>query len=150
MKTLLTIFALTVFVGLGLGLGQKSAQAGIMEASDSPSDQVLDSDGSTVTFNSAYCEVIVGNTANVVLTGDGGGDSESVTITGCNVRSNQATPKKNKINRQCAATCTGTGDRDIDVTLDSASGGWKVCHVDLILSNDETLGFNFVRNPCDP
>jgi len=120
-----------------------------MEASDSPSDQVLDSDGSTVTFNSAYCEVIVGNTANVLLTGDGSGDSESVTITGCNVRSNKATPK-NHNNRQCAATCTGTGDRDIDVKLDSASGGWKVCHVDLILSNDETLGFNFVSNPRDP
>jgi len=147
MKTLLTIFALTVFVGLGLGLGQKSAQAGIMEASDSPSDQVLDSDGSTVTFNSAYCEVIVGDTANVMLTGNGG-DSDSVTVTGCNVRSNKATPK-NHSNRQCAATCTGTGDRDIDVTLESASGGWKVCHVDLILSNGETLGFNFVRNPCD-
>lgn len=121
----------------------------LWKPSDSPSMDVL-SDGSTVTFNSAYCQIDVGDTVDVDLISGDRGFAAGDNIVGCAVRSNGATPKKNKVNRTCTISCAGVGTRMLDITLTSASDKWKACHVDLTLTNGDMLGFNFIWNTCDP
>ncbi len=112
------------------------------------------SDGSIIEFESSFCEVVVGDTVSVMLTGDGG-DSDIATVVAASVKThNGATPNRGKKkggDRTGSITpVIGVDGRSVDLTLDAADDGWHTVHARLELSNGDKLGVNLHSTPCDP
>ena len=144
LPTLLAAAAITVF-----GLATPAIAA--TEASDSPSVHVVDSDGSEITFNSAFCEVgAPADPVTVALTDPSGGDADSLLITGLALRNSRGTPSKSNGGgkRDPTWTVSTFGGTSIVITMLSFDGG-KTAHFGLVLNNGDTLGVNLHTNPCD-
>ena len=145
--------ALIAAAALALGLGISGTAMAASEAVDSPSTHVLDSDGSMIDFNSAFCEVGVPNDpVTVSLTNSSGGDADGLTITGLALRNSKGTPSKSKGGGKRNPTFdmngTAFGGTSIDIRVLSFDGG-KSAHFGLILSNGDVLGVNLHTNSCD-
>ncbi|MDX1485096.1 MAG: hypothetical protein R3229_11510 [Alphaproteobacteria bacterium] len=147
MKKMMMLFAA---LGLVIGLGSGQAFAA-QEASDSPSTHTLDSDLSTIDWNSAFCEVAAGESVVVSLTNASGGDAAGLTITGFSVRNSNGTPKKGNAPRPTPVVAVTSVLPGTSVTLMLTTfDGAKSAHVSIVLSNGDTLGVNLHSNPCDP
>ena len=111
------------------------------------------SDGSIVEFESSFCEVMVGDTVSVMLTG-AEGDAATVEVVAAYVKAhNGATPNRGK-KRGGARTASitpviGVDGRSVDITLDAADEGWRTVHARLELSSGDKLGVNLHSTSCE-
>ena len=147
MRTLTSLLAAAAIAAFGLTTSAMAAS----EASDSPSLHVLDSDGSDITFNSAFCAVgTPTDPVTVALTAPSGGDTVGLLITGLALRNSKGTPSKSKGGGKRTPTWTASafGGTSIVITMTDFDGG-KTAHFGLVLSNGDILGVNLHVNPCD-
>ena len=147
MRTLASLLAVAAIAAFGFTAPAMAAT----EASDSPSVHVLDSDGSEITFNSAFCDVgVPTDPVTVALTDSSGGDADDLLITGLALRNSKGTPSKSKGGgkRTPEWTASAFGGTSIVITMLDFDGG-KTAHFGLVLSNDDILGVNLHVNPCD-
>lgn len=112
------------------------------------------SDLSVVEFESSFCEVVVGDTVSVMLSG-AVGDAATAEIVAASIKSrNGATPNRGKQKGGDRTgeimSVIGADGRSIDITLDAADEGWHTVHVRLELSNGDRLGVNLHSTPCEP
>ncbi len=143
--------ALIAAAALALGLGFSDTAMAASEAVDSPSTHVLDSDGSMIDFNSAFCEVgVPTDPVTVALTAPSGGDAVGLLITGLALRNSKGTPSKSKGGGKRTPTWTASafGFTSIVITMLGFDGG-KTAHFGLVLSNGDILGVNLHTNSCD-
>jgi hypothetical protein len=110
-------------------------------------------DGSIIEYESSFCEVVVGDTVSVMLTGIEG-DAASVEVVAAYVKArNGATPNRGKKKggpRTGSITpVIGVDGRSVDITLDAADEGWHTVHARLELSSGDKLGVNLHSTPCD-
>jgi len=148
MKRFTTALASLALV-FALGTGGAAA---FQEASDSPSTHTLDSDLSTIDWNSAFCEVVAGNMVVVNLSNPSGGDAAGLMITGIHTRNSNGTPSKGKNGgRPTPVVAVGGALPGLSVTLTLITfDGAKTSHVSIDLDNGDSLGVNLHSNPCDP
>ena len=111
------------------------------------------SDGSIIEFESSFCEVVVGDTVPVMLTGDDG-DAATAEIVAVSVKThNGATPnrgrKKGGERTADVSGVIGPDGRTIDVTLDAADEDWHTVHARIELSTGDKLGVNLHSMPCE-
>ena len=148
MRKLTTFAAAAVIAVFGL-VG--TAQAAT-EASDSPSTHDVDSDGSMLDFNSAFCLVGAPNDPVTISLFNSAGDAAGLTITGLALRNSKGTPSRGngggKRNPTFDMNGTAFGGTSIDIRILGFDGG-KSAHFELTLSNGDTLGVNLHVNPCD-
>jgi hypothetical protein len=112
------------------------------------------SDGSIVEFESSFCEVVVGDTVSVMLTGVEGDAATAEVVAAYLKARNAATPNRGK-KKGGARTASitpiiGADGRSVDITLDDADEGWHTVHARLELSNGDKLGVNLHSTPCEP
>jgi hypothetical protein len=110
-------------------------------------------DGSIVEFESSFCEVAVGDTVSVMLTGDEG-DAATVEVVAAYLKShNAATPNRGKKKggpRTASITpVIGVEGRSVNITLDAADESWHTVHARLELSSGDKLGVNLHSTPCE-
>jgi plastocyanin len=110
-------------------------------------------DGSIVEFESSFCEVAVGDTVSVMLTGDEG-DAATVEVVAAYLKShNAATPNRGKKkggSRTASITpVIAVEGRSVSITLDAADEGWHTVHARLELSSGDKLGVNLHSTPCE-
>jgi len=111
------------------------------------------SDGSVIEFESSFCEVVVGDTVPIMLTG-ADGDAATAEIVAVSVKThNGATPNrgKKKGGDRTASVfgVIGPDGRTIDLTLDAADEGWHTVHARIELSTGDKLGVNLHSMPCE-
>jgi hypothetical protein len=110
------------------------------------------SDGSIIEFESSFCGVSVGDTVQVMLTGEEG-DATTAEFVAVSVKThNGATPNRGK-KKGSARTASvfgviGPDGRTIDITLEAADDGWHTAHTRTELSTGDTLGVNLHSKPC--